>query len=481
MKPNDATGNDRHVTRKDSGLFETNRRGFLKGAAAAGVTTTLFPSLARASGTTSDVTLVVVNLRGGADLWGSLCPPVADPSVQAARASLAIPAPAVGNQTVWIPSSHHGNQRFGLAQAGLGLKPALDAGDLVLASGVGLPAVSRSHFQAMREIEFGIDANSAVPSGARGWGGGVLKQACPPSIAPVRGLALGGLLPTTLLNGERVQAVRDLTKRDFPGTFSTAYPTGFEGATTPGTTDPAKFTSNYRLVIDLLHPPQSEPGTIGAAGAQAIDAFDYLDQIPSSAPPSSYPQSAFAQALHDTAVILGSTSPRPELIHIDFGGWDHHEQQGSNDPQGTFWGMCQNLCDSIGAFYAETQGQASEYLLMVYTEFGRRLCKNADDGTDHGHGNAMILLGDAVARGSHGGKIYAEFPELKPGSLGLTNTTAMATSLNCNEDLVINFEFRNVLYEFMRYSLGMGDEKIQAVFHGWTNTRTGSSALNLLG
>jgi uncharacterized protein (DUF1501 family) len=44
------------------------------------------------------------------------------------------------------------------------------------------------------------------------------------------------------------------------------------------------------------------------------------------------------------------------------------------------------------------------------TEFGRTARENGNRGTDHGHANAMFVLGGPV----RGGKVYGQWPGLKP-------------------------------------------------------------------
>ena len=51
--------------------------------------------------------------------------------------------------------------------------------------------------------------------------------------------------------------------------------------------------------------------------------------------------------------------------------------------------------------------------LVVMSEFGRRLRENANHGTDHGHGNAMFVLGGNV----NGGQVYGSWPGLRNDQL----------------------------------------------------------------
>src|SRR5207244_12020389 len=47
-------------------------------------------------------------------------------------------------------------------------------------------------------------------------------------------------------------------------------------------------------------------------------------------------------------------------------------------------------------------GQGKSVLVLVVSEFGRRLAENASGGTDHGTAAPVFLLGQSVKAGLHG-------------------------------------------------------------------------------
>jgi uncharacterized protein (DUF1501 family) len=51
--------------------------------------------------------------------------------------------------------------------------------------------------------------------------------------------------------------------------------------------------------------------------------------------------------------------------------------------------------------------------IITISEFGRRVKSNANLGTDHGHGNVMIVAGGRV----NGGRIYGDWRGLSPSVL----------------------------------------------------------------
>ena len=80
------------------------------------------------------------------------------------------------------------------------------------------------------------------------------------------------------------------------------------------------------------------------------------------------------------------------------------------------------------------------------SEFGRRVKANKNEGTDHGYGNVMWVLGGNIK----GGNIYGKWP-------GLAND-----QLNKGVDLDITTDYRTVLSEIL--SKRMGQKDISSVF-----------------
>jgi uncharacterized protein (DUF1501 family) len=77
--------------------------------------------------------------------------------------------------------------------------------------------------------------------------------------------------------------------------------------------------------------------------------------------------------------------------------------------------------------------------LVTVSEFGRRVGENASHGADHGHGNAMLLLGGGV----RGGKVYAKWPTLAPDAL-------------VDGDLAVTSDYRSVIGEILQKRCGLG-------------------------
>ena len=103
---------------------------------------------------------------------------------------------------------------------------------------------------------------------------------------------------------------------------------------------------------------------------------------------------------------------------------------------------------------------AANITLVTMSEFGRTAHENGTGGTDHGHANAMFVLGGQVK----GGKVYGRWPGLEK------------EQLNEGRDLKLTTDFRQVLGEVVQKTLG--PENLDVVFPG---ARLGSGRfLNLV-
>ena len=75
------------------------------------------------------------------------------------------------------------------------------------------------------------------------------------------------------------------------------------------------------------------------------------------------------------------------------------------------------------------------------TEFGRTARENGSRGTDHGHANAMFVLGNSVK----GGKVYGDF------------TGSRHDKLYEGRDLDVTTDFRDVFAEAAYKHMGSKD------------------------
>jgi uncharacterized protein (DUF1501 family) len=88
----------------------------------------------------------------------------------------------------------------------------------------------------------------------------------------------------------------------------------------------------------------------------------------------------------------------------------------------------------------------ADVVLVTMSEFGRTVRENGNRGTDHGHGNAMLILGGPVK----GGKVYGKWPGLE------------REQLYEGRDLALTTDFRSVFAEVTSKHLGAA--KLDKIF-----------------
>ena len=123
--------------------------------------------------------------------------------------------------------------------------------------------------------------------------------------------------------------------------------------------------------------------------------------------------------------------PQGRIFHTSLGGFDTHGNQGPRQSE-----VLGQLAVALAEFYGELQRRAwdKETLIVVYSEFGRRVEENASQGTDHGGAAPLFLLGGKVKGG-----LYGEHPSL-------TNLV--------DGDLAHGYDFRQVYATILEDWLG---------------------------
>jgi len=97
-----------------------------------------------------------------------------------------------------------------------------------------------------------------------------------------------------------------------------------------------------------------------------------------------------------------------QVFFVEYGGWDHHDELLNN--QAT---MMNEVDNALGAFNSALveMGLQNQVTTFSISEFARTLISNGN-GTDHGWGGNMFVMGGAV----DGQKIYGDYPQLALGS-----------------------------------------------------------------
>jgi uncharacterized protein (DUF1501 family) len=105
---------------------------------------------------------------------------------------------------------------------------------------------------------------------------------------------------------------------------------------------------------------------------------------------------------------------------VDMGGWDTHENQ---PPR--LANLAGQLSRALGAFHTDLHDRLDRIVLVVMSEFGRRLRSNKSNGTDHGHAGLTIVSAPRLA----GGRIHGTWPGLSSDRLDNAVDLAMTTDV----------------------------------------------------
>ncbi len=396
-----------------------SRRFFIQstGIAVAGLSA-LPPFLARAAASNparrKNKVLITIYQRGAADGLNMVVP-FGESAYYQMRPNIAIPAPKSGTSDAAADLDGF----FGLHPALSPFKKIFDEGRLAVVHAAGSPDSTRSHFDAQDFME---TATPGVKGATEGWLNRHLASKAEHASTPFRAVALGPALPRTLRGTSPAIAmgsIQDFQVRANQARVQSVYGKG--GA-------------------DLLY------GT----GQEMLSAVDFLKKAnPEQYSPASgveYPRSPFANSLRQIAQLI-KADVGLEIAFADCGGWDTHANQGAVN--GALANRLSDFSQSIAALYADLGDRMQDVVILTMSEFGRTAAENGNRGTDHGHANAMFVLGGPV----RGGKVHGHWPGLS------------REQLYEGRDLALTTDFRDVFGEIL--SDHLGNKNLKAVFPGY--------------
>ena len=400
----------------------TSRRFFLhKGSLALAGTTAIPSFLVRSvlaqTAATPNRRLVVIFQRGAADGL-NIVVPYREKNYYAMRPSIAIPQ----NQVLDLDGF------FGLHPSLAAFQPLYRQGHLAIVHAVGSPDMSRSHFDAQDYMEAGTPG---VKNTQDGWLNRALQAEDlrhRPGHTAFRALALGADVPLTLAGKVPAIALNNVN----------SFAVGGRGpALSPAA---SAFQAMYADSGDRIFHSAGDETFQAVKMLRAANPAQYAP-----APGVQYPNSEFGNNMRQIAQLL-KADLGVEAAFTDVSGWDTHHDQGSVN--GQLSNRLRDFADSISAFWRDLGDSAENVTLVTMSEFGRTARENGTGGTDHGHANAMFILGGNVK----GGKVYGRWP-------GLDNH-----QLNQGRDLALTTDYRQVLGEVVNKTLGAAN--LDIVFPG---------------
>jgi len=313
--------------------------------------------------------LVVVTLYGGNDGLNTVVP-FQDSVYHSLRPQLAYKE----NQVIPIGDG------LALNGAMTGFKSLWDKGQLAIVRGTGYPNPDRSHFSSMA-----IWQSAELNASKSGWlGRWVESQPEDPLLA----ISLGSVLPPLLAGNRRSGSVLPLGGLKVPG-GSLASDCAKLSITSPQddrlTAMAARSMRNLFEVSGEVTPILKDP---------APPASD----LPTVVGGNAGGDSNLSAQLEIVAKLIAAGSPT-KVWSVSLGGFDTHADE--HTAQSLLLGAVSN---SLSKFMSQMRStnRSKDVIVLVYSEFGRRVRANASQGTDHGTSGPVFLLGEKVKGGFHG-------------------------------------------------------------------------------
>lgn len=351
--------------------------------------------------------LVAIFLRGGMDGLYTV-PPFGDRALQSQRKTFGASDPSAGGENAIVNLDDF----FGLHSDLAPLESLYRQKLLAVVHAVGLEEPILSHFDATRAIEQGA-AGRHVETG---WIGRHLastliatgSSASGANQSPMRAIAMGGGVPR-VLQGSPALSLESLAD------YRLEVPAGWD----PG----------FTRVLRQMYGRGNDLASV--AGRETFDMLGVLRKLSASryqpANSAVYSPDEFGDHLSQVAQLI-KADVGLEAAVLSLADWDSHVTQ-----IGFLKQPMQSLAMGLAGFVQDLGERMRNVVVVVMSEFGRRVVPNDSQGTDHGRGSAMFVIGGGI----RGGKVYGRWP-------GMANA-----DLDEQGNLRVTTDFRDVLAEIV--------------------------------
>jgi uncharacterized protein (DUF1501 family) len=354
--------------------------------------------------------LVSLYLDGGNDGLNTLVPN-ADPRYRQLRSRIGIPA----EQTLPLADA----PQFGWHPSLGGLKRLYDAGKVAVLPAVDYSNPDQSHFNSAAYWRTGVVGRNLDETG---WLGRTL-DAVGSRDNPLQGISVSwGFDP--VLRSRRAPVGQVFDPSDF-------------GFYIPGVWDEEAFTRPYRATTRGGRSTARREAKAAYRNAflmrERLAPLHVDDKHPAPPVPLAYPDTDLGNGMRNLARMLGAGLGTRVAAISAGGGYDTHENQPDDHAK-----LLEDLGGTLEAWQADltARGLSGRVLTLVWSEFGRRPEDNDSNGTDHGAGGLVLVVGDRA-----NGGIRSEFPGLG--------------RLDDDDNLLVSTEFRAVYATLLESWLGV--------------------------
>ena len=345
-----------------------NRRSFLKTLAASSLSSLIPMKYALSKDYLNGKTLVVLELSGGNDGLNTIIP-YADDNYYKFRPNIGIRE----NKLLKI------DDYFGFNPGIVGLESLYKEGNMAIIHGCGYDNPSFSHFTSMAYM------HTAAPNSGEeyGWLGRLADHMAPPSYK------------NFIINIDKTQSLAVRSQKHVPIVFD----------------QPQRFQREGFFAQKSILESEMNTNTVTSNN----NAQNFLNEIANSANEAS---SVISEAwsnytrrvdygltpidLDKIAALIEADVPA-RLYYTSFrdNAFDTHVHQPNLHKR-----LLTYASDAIRGFMndLDRMGKSQDVVLLVMTEFGRRVPENTSLGTDHGSAGPMFIIGPSV-KGGHYGKI----------------------------------------------------------------------------
>lgn len=368
------------------------------------------PFVQAASAAAAGRSVVVIHLDGGNDGLNTVTP-VDDgggtlrTDYEANRDNLRLPAGSL----LPIGADANTGAQLGLNPALAGLKAIWDLGKCAVVQGCGYPRNNLSHDGSNRVWRTAYPVLSAPD--ANGWMGNALIDLG----------YLGTDIPAVNI-GPKIapsfrQAVTNVLAFESLDDFGFPYDLDHPGD------DAAKRACVDLMFSSAVATGQAQEAFVGSTCGSALlatEAFVESYVNDRGAWVSLYDElgTGLARDLREVAKImygvsLGVPGMDARYFQVSMDGYDTHASQGAGDPGARHYELLKGFGEAVQLFYDDCadMGIIDDTLILVWTEFGRRVKQNGS-GTDHGSLTPVFALGGQVLGG-----LYGNHPDISPAGL----------------------------------------------------------------